>query len=55
MKEQLECMALCLGMDEEPNECSQVRIKERAGKGDIIVRVCYRLPDQEEQADEVDR
>ena len=29
-----------------------VRIKGRAGTGDIIVGVCYRPPDQEDQADE---
>ncbi|KAK4811175.1 hypothetical protein QYF61_019806 [Mycteria americana] len=44
-------MELCLGMDEEPSESLWVRIKERTGKGDIIVRVCYRPPDQEEQMD----
>jgi len=30
-------------------------IKGRAGTGDIIVGVCYRPPDQEDQADEADR
>ena len=48
----LECMELHLGMDEELTESLRVRIKGRAGTGDIIVGVCYRPPDQEDQADE---
>ena len=39
-------------MDEESTESLWVRIKGRAGTGDIIVGVCYRPPDQEDQADE---
>ena len=46
--DQLECMELCLGMEEEPTEGLWVRIKGRAGTDDIIVGVCYRAPDQEE-------
>ncbi|GAB0188073.1 hypothetical protein GRJ2_001272600 [Grus japonensis] len=34
-------------MGEEPTESLWVRIKGRAGTGDIIVGVCYRPPDQE--------
>ncbi|GAB0205646.1 hypothetical protein GRJ2_003030200 [Grus japonensis] len=45
-------MELCLVMDEELKESLWVMIKERAGKGNIIVDVCYRPPDQEEQVDE---
>ena len=41
-------MEICLGMDEEPTESLWVRIKEKTGKGDIVVSICYRLPDQEE-------
>ena len=33
-------------MTEEPTENLWVRIKERAGTGDIIVGVCYRLTKQ---------
>ena len=55
VREQLECMELCLGIEEEPTESSLVSIKERTGKGDIILGVCYRPPDQEEQVDEVYR
>jgi len=51
VNDQLECMEVCLGMDEEPTESLWIRIKGRAGTGDIIVRVCYRLPNQEDQAD----
>jgi len=35
-------------MDEELTKSLRVRIKGRAGTGDIIVEVCYRLPDQED-------
>jgi len=52
VKGQLECMELHLGMDEEPTESLQVKIKGRAGTGDITVGVCYRPPDQDERADE---
>ena len=44
VSDQLECMELHLGMDEEPTESLWVRIKGRAGTGDIIVGVCYRPP-----------
>jgi len=39
-------------MGEELTEGLGVRIKGRAGTGDIIVGVYYRAPDQEEQVDE---
>ena len=52
MKEQLECMELCLQMDDEPTETLCVRVKGKTGKGDVLTGVCQRLPDQEEQADE---
>ncbi|GAB0188002.1 hypothetical protein GRJ2_001265500 [Grus japonensis] len=52
INDQLECMELHLGMDEEPTESLWVRIKGRAGAGDIIAGVCYRPPDQGDQADE---
>ncbi|GAB0207806.1 hypothetical protein GRJ2_003246300 [Grus japonensis] len=45
-------MELHLGMDEELTESLWVRIKGRAGAGDIIARVCYRPPDQGDRADE---
>jgi len=48
----LECMELCLGMDEEPTESLWVRNKGSAGTGDVIVGVCYRPPNQEDGADE---
>ncbi|GAB0178102.1 hypothetical protein GRJ2_000275500 [Grus japonensis] len=49
---QLECLELHLGVDEEPTESLWVRIKGRAGAGDIIAGVCYRPPDQGDRADE---
>ncbi|GAB0182153.1 hypothetical protein GRJ2_000680600 [Grus japonensis] len=53
LSDQLECMELNLGMDEEPTESLWVRIKGKAGTGDTIVGVCYRPPDQEDRADDV--
>ncbi|GAB0182896.1 hypothetical protein GRJ2_000754900 [Grus japonensis] len=50
--DQLKCMGLHLGMDEEPIKTLWVNIKERSGTGDIIVEVYYRPPNQEDQADE---
>ncbi|GAB0179159.1 hypothetical protein GRJ2_000381200 [Grus japonensis] len=52
VNDQLECMELHLGMDEELTESLWVRIKGRAGAGHIIVGVCYRSPDQGDGADE---
>jgi len=43
-------MEIQLEMDRELTECSvRSRIKGRAGTGDIIVGVCYRPLDQEDQ------
>lgn len=44
-------MELCLGMDEEPTKSLWVRIKARAGIGDITAGVCYRLPEQDDRVD----
>ena len=52
VREQLECIELCLGMDDEPSESLWVSTKEKTGKGDVVVGVCYKPPDQEEPADE---
>jgi len=52
VKDQLDCMELHLGLDEEPTESLWVKIQDRAGTGDITVGVCYRPPDKGEQADE---
>ncbi|XP_050769715.1 macrophage immunometabolism regulator-like [Gymnogyps californianus] len=52
VRDQLECMELCLGMDEETAERLWVRMKDKTGKGGIVMVACYRPPDQEEQADE---
>ena len=48
----MECIELCLGMDDVPSESLWVRVKEKTGNGDILMGACYRLPDQEEPADE---
>jgi len=52
VREQLECIKLCLGLDEEGVESLWVRIKGRAHVGDSAVGVHYRPPDQEEEVDE---
>ena len=39
-------MELHLGIDEELTE--SLWVKEKAGEGDIMVGVCYRLPDKED-------
>ncbi|GAB0205350.1 hypothetical protein GRJ2_003000600 [Grus japonensis] len=52
VNDQLECMEIYLGMDEELTETLWVRIKGSAGAGDIIAGVCYRPPDQGDRADE---
>ncbi|GAB0185452.1 hypothetical protein GRJ2_001010500 [Grus japonensis] len=46
VSDQLECMELHLGMEEELTKSLWVRIKGRAGAGDVIAGVCYRPPDQ---------
>lgn len=38
-----------MGMDKELTERLWVRIKGTVATGDIIVGVCYRPPDQEDQ------
>ena len=48
VSDQLECMELCLGLDGEPTESLWVRIKGRAGTGDIMMGDCYRSPEQED-------
>lgn len=52
VKQQLKCMKLYLGMDDEMIETLWVSVKEQASMGDIVVGVCYRLPDQEEKMGE---
>lgn len=50
--EQLKCLELCLGMGDKPTESLWVRIKEQNNMGDLVVGVCHRPSDYEEQADE---
>lgn len=52
VREQLECMELCLGLGEELTENLRVKLTRRAGTVDVILRVCYRPRDQEDQAHE---
>lgn len=51
VNDKLECAELCLGLDEDSTESLWVRIKRRAGTGDITV-VCYRPLNQEDLVDE---
>lgn len=37
VKEQLECMELCLAMDDEPSESLWVKKKEQTSTGDTVV------------------
>ena len=48
MKEQLNCVELCLQSDGEPVESLWVKIRWQINRGDAIVGLCYRLPEQEE-------
>ncbi|GAB0210277.1 hypothetical protein GRJ2_003493500 [Grus japonensis] len=52
VREQLECIELRLGVDEEQVESIWVRIKGQANINDTVVGVYYRPPDQEEEVDE---
>ena len=47
----MEHTEFCLGMEEELTKSLWVRIKGRAGTGDIIVGICYRPPNQEDRTD----
>ncbi|PKU29906.1 rna-directed dna polymerase from mobile element jockey- hypothetical protein [Limosa lapponica baueri] len=53
VREQLECIELCLRVDEECVESLCVRIKGQTNMGDTVVGVYYRPLDQEEEVDEV--
>lgn len=44
----VDCLELNDGYDKV--ECTQVRIREKANKADIMVGDCYRLPKQDEEA-----
>jgi len=41
-----------VGIDEFLTESLWVKVKRKAGDGDVAVEVCYRPPDQEGQVDE---
>ena len=52
VREQLQCIECHPGMDEERVESLWVKVKGQAGKGDTVVGVYYRPPDQGEEVDE---
>jgi len=52
VREQLECIELCLGADEERVKSLWVRNKGQPPMGDVMVDVYYRPPDKEEKVDE---
>jgi len=41
-----------LGVENDKVECLWIRIRGKAYRGDILVMVCYRLPNQAEEKDE---
>ena len=49
MREQLECIELCPGVEGEQVESLWVKIKGQANMGVTVVGVSYRPPDQEEE------
>ena len=40
------------GVENDKVECLMVRSRGKACRGDILVGVCYRLPNQDEEMDE---
>ena len=48
VREQLECIELCLGVEGEQVESLWVKNKGQANMGDTVVGICYRPHDQEE-------
>ena len=50
VRECFDCLEINDGDDRVG--CLWVRIRERANKADILVGVCYRLPNQDEETDE---
>ncbi|KAJ7425036.1 mitochondrial fission process protein 1 [Pitangus sulphuratus] len=49
VQQHLECIKLCPGVDDEQVESLWVWIKEQISKGDTVVGVRYRMPDQEKR------
>lgn len=52
VQQHLECIELCLGVDDEQVEGLWAQIKEQVSKGDTAVGTYYRLPDKVEEGDE---
>jgi len=51
VREQLECIEFCLGMNDEQMESLRIRIKGKTNMGDSIVVVYYGPPNQEKEID----
>ena len=51
VREQLECIEFCLGMNDEQMESLWIRIKGKTNMGDSIVVVYYGPPNQEKEID----
>lgn len=51
MRGQLGCTELGLGTDDEPADSLWVGIRRQPMVGEIVVGLCYRPPDQEEEDD----
>jgi len=52
VREKLDSIELCLGVDDEGVESLWVRIKGQSHMGNIVVDVYYGPPDQEEEVDD---
>lgn len=48
---QWECMEICLGVDQEPAQSLQVKVKGHTNMTDIVVRICHSPPDKGEVAE----
>ena len=53
LREQQECTELCLGIGGETAGSLSVRIRWQTKMSFIVVGVCYRPPEQEEEVDEL--
>ncbi|KAJ7397045.1 mitochondrial fission process protein 1 [Pitangus sulphuratus] len=52
VRQHLEYIKLCLGVEDEQVKSLWVRIKGSTSKSDTVVGICYRPPKQEDEVDE---
>lgn len=53
VRQHLDCIELCLGVDDETVESLSVWITGQTSKDDTVGSLCYRPPDEEKEVDEV--